>query len=194
MPSPGAVVSSTITYFQGGSPVTNIPATTITVDWLNSVNTELINLVTSVGLTPSKTNFTQLAQAVGQVGKATPGLEYLYFSTQTSVVGGSTTFIGPCGIGTVDAGARWMFPVNGTITGVYLSTSAAPAGIQTATGTVFINGSSSAAACTLTGSATSNTATTSVAVTANQALSLHLVLSATAATAYVSGYVVVQPT
>lgn len=193
-PTPGAVVSGTQTYFFGGNALENIPATTITTDWLNMVGTEIVNAVIAAGLSPSKTNNNQLSAAVQQLGKKSPPQQYLYFSTNTSIAGGSTTLIGPGGISTSDSGARWMFPVAGTIVGVYLSTSVAPSGSQTCTGTVFINGTTSAAAATITGTGTSNSATPSVAVAANQGLSMHIVMSSTAATAFVSGYIVVQPT
>lgn len=192
--TPVAVVSGSQTFFGNGNPVTNTPATTITTDWLTMVDCEIVNAVLGAGLTPSKTNFTQLAAAIGQIGKKTSPLQYLYFSTPTSIAGASTTFVGPGGISASDSGARWLMPIAGTIVGVSLSTSVAPSGSQTCTGTVFINGSTSAAAATITGSATTGSATPSVAVTAGQALSMHLVMSSTAATAFVSGVITVQPT
>ena len=128
MPAQEPAVSSD--FFQGGVPATNTPATTISVDWLNGINAELLNLVTAAGLTPTKATLTQVTSAVKALGKTGPGLQNLYFSTPVSMTGGSTVLIGPSGVSTSDLGSRWIIPfTTGTIVGVYLSASAAPAGV-----------------------------------------------------------------
>jgi hypothetical protein len=190
---PALGTAGTSGFYQPGNPLTNLPATTITLDHMNIITSELLNLVTSAGLTPTKATLTQVTTAVQTLGKRGASQQYLYFSTPVSAAGGSTTMIGPSGVSTSDSGSRWIMPVSGTITAVYLSVSAAPGGSQTCAGTVFLNGSSTAAVSTVTGAATSTNQATSVSVAATNAISLHLVMSATAATAYVSGYVLVTP-
>jgi hypothetical protein len=184
-----AVASS---FFQGGVPLTNTPATTITVDWLNGIQSELLNLVTAAGLTPTKTNLNQVTSAVKALAKTGPGLQNLWFSTPVSVTGGSTVLIGPSGISSSDLGSRWVSPFNGNLVGLYLSSSSAPAGSQTVSATAFINGSSSAASVIVTGSATSNSWAGTVAISATNGISVHIVSSTTAATSYISGYLILQ--
>lgn len=63
LPTPGAV-GPTVGYFTKGNPTLSIPPTVVSDDWLNMVQEELINLVTSAGLTPSKTTYTQVRDAI----------------------------------------------------------------------------------------------------------------------------------
>jgi hypothetical protein len=51
-------------FFTGGNPASGTPATVVDPDWLNMVQTELINVVTAAGLTPSKTTYNQVVTAI----------------------------------------------------------------------------------------------------------------------------------
>ncbi|WP_241300460.1 hypothetical protein [Burkholderia stabilis] len=51
-------------YFTEGNPATGTPATKVRASWLNMIQEELRGLVTAAGLTPSKTNYSQVAAAV----------------------------------------------------------------------------------------------------------------------------------
>lgn len=62
LPTPAA--PGTAGYFTGGDPVGGTPATIVTADWLNAVQEEITHVVEQVGLTPSKTDRTQLFQAI----------------------------------------------------------------------------------------------------------------------------------
>ena len=57
-------------YFTDGSPATNQPATIVPAEWLNSIMMELINVLTSAGVTPDKAKFNQLATAIGNTVQA----------------------------------------------------------------------------------------------------------------------------
>ena len=61
-------------YFTEGDPVGGTPATIVTADWANAVQEELIYTITQGGLSPSKSDRTQLKQAIDaliQTGIAT---------------------------------------------------------------------------------------------------------------------------
>lgn len=51
-------------YFTNGNPATGAAATVVDADWLNRIQEELITFLTAAGITPSKTNYTQVAQSV----------------------------------------------------------------------------------------------------------------------------------
>lgn len=56
--------------FQDANPALNIPVGTYwTADWANGVTNELINVVQAAGLAPSKTDQTQLLQAIPLLGR-----------------------------------------------------------------------------------------------------------------------------
>lgn len=63
LPAPAAV-SGTPGYFSDGDPLTATPPTTVTNDWANMVQEELIGVVIAAGGTPSKTDHTQLLTAL----------------------------------------------------------------------------------------------------------------------------------
>lgn len=63
LPAPAAVVG-TPGYFSNGNPTTSTPATVPTQDWFNTVQEELIGLVLAAGLTPDKSNHSQLLTAL----------------------------------------------------------------------------------------------------------------------------------
>jgi hypothetical protein len=54
-------------FFTGGDPTTGQSATIVDADFLNAVQEELINIVTRGGLTPDKTNRTQLLLALSNL-------------------------------------------------------------------------------------------------------------------------------
>lgn len=55
-------------YFSEGNPSGSVPATIVTADWANSVQEEILGVVLSTGLTPSKTNNAQLLAAIIALG------------------------------------------------------------------------------------------------------------------------------
>ena len=61
---PASTPVGTPGFFTDGNPATNVPATVVTAEWLNSVQQELINAVLGAGITPDKTKFNQLAAAM----------------------------------------------------------------------------------------------------------------------------------
>lgn len=63
LPAPAAVVG-TPGYFTDGDPSTFTPPTTVTADWANMLQEELMGVVLAASLTPSKTDHTQLLQAL----------------------------------------------------------------------------------------------------------------------------------
>ncbi len=76
MPAPKTVVSEAETFATIGNAATGLPATTLTADWVNTVQNELLNVVRAGKLTPSKTNNTQLLQGIRNlINAAIDGLE-----------------------------------------------------------------------------------------------------------------------
>lgn len=65
LPTPGA--AGTEGYFTPGNPGSGIPATLVTADFLNMLQEELRNVVVAGGLTPSKTTYNQLLNAIKAV-------------------------------------------------------------------------------------------------------------------------------
>ncbi|MEX3635943.1 hypothetical protein [Paraburkholderia sp. BR14320] len=62
LPAPAA--AGTQGYFSNGNPGTGLPATVVDADFLNMMMMELTNVVTAAGLTPSKTTYNQVVQAI----------------------------------------------------------------------------------------------------------------------------------
>lgn len=62
MPTP--YTPGTPGYFQHGNPTTGASYTTVTSDWCNTIQEELMNVVLAAGLTPSKTQQNQLLTAI----------------------------------------------------------------------------------------------------------------------------------
>lgn len=84
--------------FQDANPALNIPiGTYLTAFWANNVTNELINLVVAAGLTPSKTDQTQITQAVralqgfGGKGENVQGADYAMVASD---IGGLVVFDG----------------------------------------------------------------------------------------------------
>jgi hypothetical protein len=61
---PPSSAPGTAGYFTDGNPASNVPATIVPAEWLNSVMMELCNAVTTAGITPDKTKFNQLSSAI----------------------------------------------------------------------------------------------------------------------------------
>ena len=53
-------------FFTDGNPATNLAATIVPAEWLNSVMMELMNAIKGAGITPSKSAFNQLQQAINR--------------------------------------------------------------------------------------------------------------------------------
>jgi hypothetical protein len=60
---------NTAGYFTKGDAILGVAPTTPTADWANGITEEMINAITESGQTPSEANLTQLAVAMGSLGK-----------------------------------------------------------------------------------------------------------------------------
>jgi hypothetical protein len=69
LPTPAA--ASTPGFFTNGNPVAGIPATVLEADFTNMLMMELVNVVLAGGLTPSKTTYTQVRDAIKRLGQTT---------------------------------------------------------------------------------------------------------------------------
>ena len=86
-------------FFQPGDEATQLLATVVDYDWANSVQSELINVVTNAGLTPDKQNDAQLVNSIiaivnREVGFATGGP---YLPLAGGVMGGTIYSNGAAG-------------------------------------------------------------------------------------------------
>ena len=54
-------------FFTDGDPVSNIAPTVLPAEFMNMIMMELLNVLAAAGVTPSKTDFTQLALAINQL-------------------------------------------------------------------------------------------------------------------------------
>src|SRR5258708_12889188 len=66
LPTPAA--AGTQGFFTNGNPGSGIAPTILDADFMNMVMMELVNVVVAAGLTPSKTNNSQLLAAIKAVG------------------------------------------------------------------------------------------------------------------------------
>ncbi len=64
LPTPRAIGPRPNGFFTDGNPGTLEPATVVDDDWLNALQEEIANVITSVGITLDKATHTQLAQAI----------------------------------------------------------------------------------------------------------------------------------
>ncbi|WP_175795976.1 hypothetical protein [Burkholderia anthina] len=62
LPTPSA--AGTPGYFTGGNPATGQSATIVDADWLNMIQGELLSIVSAAGITPSKSTYNQVLQAI----------------------------------------------------------------------------------------------------------------------------------
>lgn len=60
-------------FFTDGDPVLNVPATVLPAEFMNMLMLELLNVLSAAGVTPSKTNFTQLTLAINQLTRGGGG-------------------------------------------------------------------------------------------------------------------------
>lgn len=65
LPAPGA--AGTPGYFTSGNPLTGTPATTISADFLNIIQEELMAILTAAGISPAKDNHGQVLEALQTV-------------------------------------------------------------------------------------------------------------------------------
>jgi len=61
--------------FTSGDPTIPVPATTVTAEWLNSVQEELVAILTAAGITPNKVSNVQVLSAIlDLIADSTPGI------------------------------------------------------------------------------------------------------------------------
>lgn len=65
LPTPAA--AGTPGYFTKGDPASSVPATVVTDDWLNAMQEEIMSLLAAAGITPDKTNFTQVLASIREL-------------------------------------------------------------------------------------------------------------------------------
>lgn len=70
---PAPSIAGTQGYFTNGNPGTGLAATVVDADFLNMMMLELTNVVLATGLTPSKTTYNQLLQAIRILCQAVAG-------------------------------------------------------------------------------------------------------------------------
>lgn len=63
-PDATEAVGSIVGFFTEGNPATATPATVVSADWANTVQEELIALLTAAGIAPSKTDRDQVLEAI----------------------------------------------------------------------------------------------------------------------------------
>ncbi|MFL9952808.1 hypothetical protein PQR65_05275 [Paraburkholderia nemoris] len=73
---PAPAVAGTQGYFTNGNPGTGVPATIVDADWLNMTTLELCNIVTSAGLTLSKTTYNQVLTALRSLQQTQNGTAF----------------------------------------------------------------------------------------------------------------------
>lgn len=73
---PAATAAGTAGYFTDGSPAGGQPATILKAEFMNMVMMELINTIISAGITPSKSTYTQLRDAIKVVAGERAGHTY----------------------------------------------------------------------------------------------------------------------
>ncbi|MGO4416780.1 hypothetical protein AB4Z27_27800 [Cupriavidus sp. KB_39] len=66
---PASTAAGTAGFFTDGNPAGGVPATIVPAEWLNAMMMELVNVVLAGGLTLSKSNFTQVRDAIRAIGK-----------------------------------------------------------------------------------------------------------------------------
>lgn len=59
-----AAPGATVGYFTEGDPGTGVPATVVSAEWLNTVQEELVAILTAAGVTPDKTDRDQVLTAI----------------------------------------------------------------------------------------------------------------------------------
>jgi hypothetical protein len=87
---PTPATAGTQGFFTNGNPASGVAATIVDADWLNMVQQELINIITAVGLTPSKTTYNQVLQAIRTISAGYTG--FVSHGTSTTL---TASDIGP---------------------------------------------------------------------------------------------------
>lgn len=106
LPTPGA--AGTPGYFTDGNPGSGVPATILRAEFMNMIMMELQNIILAAGVTPSKTTFNQVLQALpaalasrpemaGSLGSSgyqkLPGGLIIQWGTIAANASGSTTTV-----------------------------------------------------------------------------------------------------
>lgn len=71
-------------YFTQGNPSTSTPATVVAAWFLNQVQEELLAVIVAAGITPSKTTYNQLLQALGIITQATQEATFAVANNQVA--------------------------------------------------------------------------------------------------------------
>lgn len=66
---PASTAAGTPGFFTDGNPATGVPATIMPAEYQNMLMMEIINVLVAAGVTPSKSNFTQLLTAIKAVNR-----------------------------------------------------------------------------------------------------------------------------
>lgn len=66
LPTPSS--AGTPGFFTNGNPALGVPATVVDQDWFNRIQEEMMSLLTSSSITPVKSNYTQVMQAILSAG------------------------------------------------------------------------------------------------------------------------------
>jgi hypothetical protein len=93
-------------FFTDGNPGAGSPATILPAEWLNAVQQELINAVVAAGITPSKSLYNQLAQAIKGAG----------FVPWNSVLAAGTGYADGALVQRGDGSGGWINTVAGNAT------------------------------------------------------------------------------
>lgn len=71
-------------YFTVGNPSSFIPATVVPAWWCNQVQEELLAVILAAGITPSKTDYNQLLEALGIIGVGQQQATFTLANNQSS--------------------------------------------------------------------------------------------------------------
>lgn len=117
LPAPAA--AGTPGFFTDGDPVAGTPGTIVTADFMNMTMMELLNLVAAGGLTPSKTTYTQVRDAVlalttAQSGNVSGIIQYSTTATLNPADAGKVVILGGGSNYTATLPSGASMPTNGT--------------------------------------------------------------------------------
>jgi hypothetical protein len=108
LPAPEA--AGTEAYWTEGNPGTGVPATLMRASFFNMVQEELRAIVIAAGLTPSKTNYSQILTALQTIwGPGRAG--HVYGGNDWIPLGGGMIFQWAQVTSSASADATWTFPV-----------------------------------------------------------------------------------
>ncbi len=92
-PTPGP--AGTPGYFTGGDPAGPTAPTVVDADWLNRLQVELLTVIIAAGITPSKTDSTQVLQALYKILSAYTGRFHAYAGDPNGHLAGTAGSAGP---------------------------------------------------------------------------------------------------